>query len=121
MYVHRAQFYAVVVIYYASIFRRRNDLLERLAVHSMPLMIAGDFNIHVDNATDSDASKLSDILTSQSLLQHINTPTHHQGHILGDLFITCDSQVVKILPIEPPLLSDHSFIVADCNCLLSFD
>jgi len=34
------------------------------------------------------------------------------------MFITCDGQVVKILPIDPPLLSDHSFVVADCDCLL---
>jgi len=67
--------------------------------------------------TDSDAGKLSDILNSHSLLQHVSTPTHRQRHIL-DLFITRDSQVVNILPIDPPLLSDHSFVVADCDCLL---
>jgi len=49
---------------------------SRLAVYSTPLMIAGDFNIHVDNATDSDAGDLSDMLTSHSLLLHIKKYTN---------------------------------------------
>jgi len=42
------------------------------------------------------------------------SPTHRCGHTL-DLFITRDSQVINILPIDPPMLSDHSFVVADVN------
>ena len=32
------------------------------------------------------------------------------------MFITRDDQVIQLLPVDPPLLSDHAFIVADCNC-----
>jgi len=76
-------------------------------------MILGDFNIHVDDATDTSASKLADILASHSLLQHVKSSTHIGGHTL-DLFITRDDQPVAVLPIDPPLLSDHAFVVADC-------
>ena len=80
-------------------------------------MIAGDSNIHVDDATDTHASKLSDILSCHSLHQHVCSPTHVQGHTL-DLLITRDDQSVAVLPVDPPLLSDHAFVVADCSCPL---
>ena len=79
------------------------------------LMIAGDFNIHVDDATDTHASKLSDILSCHSLHQHVYSPTHVHGHKL-DLLITRDDQSIAVLPVDPPLLSDHAFVVDDCSC-----
>ena len=32
-----------------------------------------------------------------------------------DLPITRDDQSVAVLPVDPPLLSDHAFVVADCS------
>ena len=121
-YVIRAGFNAVLVAIYRPgsvnvtqvFFDDFNDLLERLATYSSPLIIVGDLNIHVDAAADAQASKFCNILSSHSLQQHVKSPTHRCGHTL-DLFITRDSQVVNILPIDPPLLSDHSFVVADVN------
>jgi len=75
----------------------------------------GDFNIHVDDVMDISAGKLADILDSHSLVQHVRSPTHSHGHTL-DLFITRDDQVIELLPVDLPLLSDHSFVVADCDC-----
>jgi len=77
------------------------------------LMIVGDFNIHVDDVTDIHAGELIDLLTSHSSQQHVTLLTYE--HSL-DLLITRDHQT--ILPIDPPLLSDHSFVVAICDCLL---
>jgi len=88
-----------------------------MSTFSAPLMIAGDFNIQVDNATDTHASKLSDILSCHSLHQHVYSPTHVHGHTL-DLLITRDNQSVAVLPVDLPLLSDHAFVVADCSCPL---
>ena len=79
-------------------------------------MIVGDFNIHVDDLTDIQAGKLHDIVASHSLNQHVTSPTHTQGHTL-DLVITHDNQTISVHPVDPPLLSDHSFVVADCDCL----
>jgi len=80
-------------------------------------MIAGDFNIHVDDATDIHVRKLSDILSCHSLHQHVYSPTHVHGHTL-DLQITQDDQSIVVLPVDPPLLSEHAFVVADCSCPL---
>ena len=73
-------------------------------------MIVGDFNIHVDDSTDIQAAKLHDIIASHSLNQHVTSPTHTQGHTL-DLVITHDNQTISVYPVDPPLLSDHSFVV----------
>ena len=77
-------------------------------------MIVGDFNIHVYDVTDVNAGKPINILGSHSLVQHVRSPIHSHGHTL-DLFITRDDQLVKLLSVDPPLLSDHAFVVADCN------
>ena len=69
------------------------------------------------HATDTHASKLSDILSCHSLHQHVYSPTHVHRHTL-DLVITRDDQSVAVLPVDPPLLSDHAFVVADCSCPL---
>ena len=123
VFVHRAGFNAVVVVIYRpgsrsvtqSFFDDFSDLLERLSTFSAPLMIVGDFNIHVDDATDIHAGELTDLLSRHSLQQHVTSPTHEHGHTL-DLLITRDDQTIAMLPVDPPLLSDHSFIVADCDC-----
>jgi len=127
-YVHRTGFNGVVVVVYRpgsqtvtqAFLDDFSDLLERLSTYSSPLMIVGDFNIHVDDPTDTHAGKLLDVLTSHSLQQNVKSPTHRHGHTL-DLVITRDDQAVKVLPVDPPLLSDHSFVVVDCSRLASPD
>ena len=52
-----------------------------------PLIITGDFNIHVNNAIDSDAFEFLDLLASLGLKQHVIGPTHEGGHT-PDLMIT---------------------------------
>ena len=52
-----------------------------------PLLITGDFNIHVDEPTDSDASRFQDLLSSIGLQQNVDKSTHISGHTL-DLMIS---------------------------------
>ena len=120
-YVHRAGFSTVVVVYRPSsccatqgFFDDLDDLLERLAT-SAPLLIVDDFNIHVGDITEIGAGKLHKILTAYGLSQHIRSSTHRHSHVL-DMLISRDNQAVNVFPIDPPLLSDHSFIVANLDC-----
>jgi len=99
-----------------SFFDEFDSLLERLSTYSAPVVIVGDFNIYVDNTTDTGASKLRELLSTYGLLQHVRSATHRHGHTL-DLLITRDDQVANVLPIDPPLLSDHSFVVATVGCV----
>ena len=120
-FVHRAGFNAVVVVVYhpdsssvtQSFFDDFSDVLKGLSTFSPPLMIAGDFNVHVDDATNVDAGKLFDVLSTPA--RHLTNSRPRRRHTL-DLLITSDDQIVTVLPVNPPLLSDHSFVVADCNC-----
>jgi len=79
-------------------------MLERLTTFSAPLIIVGDFNIHVDDATDMQAGKLIDLLSCRNLRQHVTSPTHVHGHSL-DLLITRDDQIITMLPSAAPLRS----------------
>jgi len=86
-YVRRADFNVVAIVIYRQSSQSVTqlfftDFFEQLAVYSAPLMILGDFNMHVDDVTDSSAGKLSDILANHSLLQHIKSPTYSDGHTL---------------------------------------
>jgi len=97
-----------------AFFENFDDLLERLATCSAPSMIVGDFNIHMDVAGDDDASKLSDILVSHGLSQHVKSVTHRQGHTL-DLIITRDGRSIHTYVYDRP-----TTVVWSCshNCRL---
>ena len=85
-------------------------LLERLAVASGHLLLTGDFNFHVDDRTDSLASRFLDLLDSHNLIQHVSGPTHKDNHTL-DLMITraCED-IFESWSTLNPHLSDHSAI-----------
>lgn len=63
------------------------DYLETIILSAEPLFITGDFNIHVDDSNDENASHFLDMLESMGLIQHVNVPTHEHGHVL-DLVVT---------------------------------
>ena len=85
-------------------------LLERLVVASGHLLLTGDFNYHVDDCTDSLASRFLDLLDAHNLIQHVSGPTHKDNHTL-DLMITraCDD-IIESWSTLNPHLSDHSAI-----------
>ena len=50
------------------------DFLESIVMTEEQLLIVGDFNIHTDMLDGSDAIKLSDLLESFILQQHVSGP-----------------------------------------------
>ena len=58
--------------------------------YQRPVILAGDFNLHLDNPQDSNVSRFLDILDSANLLQHITTPTHKRGHTW--LTVVCETK-----------------------------
>ena len=77
------------------------------------LLIAGDFNFHVDCLCDNDAKNFAEILQTYGLQQHVQVPTHESGHIL-DLIITRSNNDITVSSPKAALaLSDHFFI--ECN------
>jgi len=69
----------------------------------------GDVNIHLDVADDPHVIKWRSVIDSHGLVQHVTSPTHKLGHIL-DVIVTRSDCSVTDVRIEPPSLSDHSYI-----------
>ena len=83
------------------------EYLESIVLSADPLLIVGDFNIHIDSNENYDAIKLSELLQSFSLTQHVQVPTHSSGHTL-DLIITRKTDdLVSSVPRAGCLFSDH--------------
>jgi len=45
--------------------------LESLALYKCQIIVAGDFNIHIENPSDPDSKKLDEILASFLCTQHV--------------------------------------------------
>ena len=67
-----------------------SNYLESFVLCMEPVVICGDFNIHIDDESDPYSTALTDLLQSMALKQHVCIPTQHHGHTL-DLIITRDS------------------------------
>lgn len=83
----------------STFFSELSDYLETVVLCREQLLIAGDFNIHVDVPEDSDSIKLVDLLESFSFPQHVVGPTHILSHTL-DLVLTRQSdQIIQSTPV----------------------
>ena len=84
-----------------------SSMLE--VINNIPgrVMLAGDFNIHVDDCTDRDAITMLNMLCSVGLKQHVDVPTHKNGHTL-DLLITRETDdLISDISVHHDLPSDH--------------
>ena len=91
----------------AVFFEKFSNLLETVTITPGPLILSGDYNFHMDSATDHNVCTFRDIVEFAGLRQHVDVPTHRSGHTL-DLIIdrnSCD------LPSEPAMNRQE-------NCLL---
>ena len=87
------------------------EYLESLQLCKEQLLITGDFNIHVDDPQDSDAWKFLELLEGLGLEQHVDKPTHRDGHTL-DLTITRMSEcLVSHTPVVDQFISDHAAVL----------
>ena len=81
---------------------------------SIPVVIMGDLNVHLDVASDPGKIFLQDTLRTAGLTQHVSEPTHKHGHIL-DVVITRDNpQILSKLQVNDPGICDrHNNIACD--------
>lgn len=73
--------------------------------------IAGDFNIHIDNAEVKTTKEIITVLNTFDLIQHVHGPTHNRGHTL-DLLISRGLNISSIV-IKDVALFDHFCIFFD--------
>jgi hypothetical protein len=93
----------------AKFFEEFASVLESIVTRNSQLVILGDFNIHLEESTESSTSQFLELLKQFGLVQHVKEITHCQGGIL-DLIITTDDTTVHELHVQPPIISDHSLI-----------
>ena len=91
--------------------------MESIILTPEPLIITGNFNIHVNKTNDSDACEFLDLLASLGLKQHVIGPTHEGGHTL-DLVITRQyDQVIKSAPMIDRFISDHAAVLCQLDSM----
>ena len=92
-----------------AFFDELSTVLEQLVVQGGPIIIGGDFNIHVEKASDPDAVRFADLLSSFNLVQHVTGPTHVSGGTL-DVVVTFADYNVTDVTADPPTISDHGLV-----------
>ena len=79
------------------------------------LIIAGDFNIHVNDVNSSDARQFIDAMEALGFDQLVDFCTHKSGNIL-DLMFTCIGNKIKCGNIKSDgFISDHCLIQSQLN------
>ena len=87
--------------------------LDTIVLVEEMLCITGDFNLHINDPTDTYGRQFNDLLSSYGLVNHITFPTHQAGHTL-DLVITWNNQGMELRSINPGyFLSDHCFVCVE--------
>ncbi len=86
------------------------ELLSMISSEFDCFAIAGDFNIHIDNAEIKTTKEIT-VLNTFDLSQHVHGPTHNRGHTL-DLLISRGLNISSIV-IKDVALSDHFCIFFD--------
>ena len=91
------------------------DHLTDLLTANQNNLIMGDFNIHIDDPTDSDANIFNDTMMVLGLVQHVSIPTHNKGNTL-DLIHTELGTNLSVSKIQcGPMVSDHRLMYTSLN------
>ena len=88
-----------------------STLLETAVPSPGHLLIAGDFNLHLEDVSSIDAVKFADLLHCTGLQQHVHGPTHSKGHTLDLLITRSTDQILHSIRTEDSLNSDHSLVI----------
>jgi hypothetical protein len=94
------------------------DLVDSVILERSKLLLAGDFNLHMDDEKSKEATVFASTLDSYGLQQHVVSPTHKHGHILDLVITRSDDDIVDKVAIDDGIfLSDHFSV--DCTLKIS--
>ena len=86
-----------------------------LQLESINIVILGNFNLHVNEKSDTDAQQFIDMVEASGLKQWIDFPTLKHGNTF-DLIITELAAGVQIKNVQcGPYISDHCMITCTFN------
>ncbi|XP_068741907.1 uncharacterized protein [Montipora capricornis] len=81
--------------------------LEGLVLALSALLVAGDFNFHVDDQEDDDARRFLQVLELHDLTQHVSHSTHKYVYTLDLIITRANDDLVGKCFVHDPLISDH--------------
>ena len=87
--------------------------IDKILNRGVVALVMGDFNVWVDVEDDSDAQKLTTLMTACGLTQMIHTSTHRAGHTLDHVYANQFELEVQpeVLPEMWNLVTDHFPII----------
>ncbi len=88
------------------------ELLSMISSEFDCFAIAGDFNIHIDNAEIKTTKEMITVLNTFDLIQHVHGPDTQSWHTILDLLISRGLNISSIV-IKDVALSDHFCIFFD--------
>ena len=88
-----------------------SSLLEDLVPSTSKIILTGDFNLHVNDLSQSSSSLFLSLLNSFNLTQHINFSTHKLGHTLDLLIARSTSNIISNIKDSIPNFCDHHAIL----------
>ena len=81
-----------------------------------PSVVLGDFNIHYDDAKQSEPLRM--LLRSFNLIQHVDVATHQCGHTLDLVIKHDDDDLLSSVTVTPDSLSDHHRVEVKLNAYI---
>ena len=99
----------------ADFFCDFSNILDSYSTLSDELVIAGDFNFHLDDPNNIHSRRLLELLKCHGMVQHVTEPTHKDGHLL-DLIITREQTCVTDVVISD-MIADHNAVHWNINVL----
>ena len=84
-----------------------SSFLEGLVLAPSALLIAGDFNFHVDDQEDDDTRRFLQVLELFDLTQHVSHSNYKYGNTLDLIITRANDDLVGQCFVHDPLISDH--------------
>uniref|UniRef100_A0A672G1H3 Reverse transcriptase domain-containing protein n=1 Tax=Salarias fasciatus TaxID=181472 RepID=A0A672G1H3_SALFA len=96
----------------AAFLKDFSDFLSSI-IKLEPVLILGDFNLHVDSTSSPYAMEFLSLTEAFNLVQHVSLPTHRKGHILDLVFaLGLDISNVSVIDVH---MSDHCLVSCDLH------
>lgn len=87
-----------------------HNFIHSIYVDFIKLIILGDFNLHVNKILSPTSLQFQDILSSFSMSQLVNGPTHELGNTLDLIIANSEETDIRDIKIDFSSKSDHAYI-----------
>jgi exonuclease III len=84
--------------------------LDSIISAGEPIMLTGDFNIHVNKSCDTSASRFLELIECCGFVQHVQFATHTSGNTLDLVLTRSNNDIQLTVPHQGYYISDHCFV-----------